>query len=170
MPSSSSSVDLTEEVAILRAQVARLELRVSQLEKDRSEGYELVSDTKSEVPPVLPVAGPVVCSKPVLPISDRERVLSGIGRWLRSALDGRRRGPSGRDSLPEPNRVYIIARDIEYKTYNPVLVVHRWSEAERLVKRKGELGDSIFVGLPAISDVEPVCKAAQLQLPVELSK
>lgn len=170
MPSSASSADLAEEISILRAQLARLELRVAQLESEREEGFEFVKDSKSEASSVLPVSSPAVCSQVVPQTSDRARVLTEIGRWLRAALDGRRRGSSGRDGLPEPNRVYLIARDIEYKEYNPVLVLHRWNQAERLVKRKGDLGDSVFVGLPALSDVEPVCKAAQLQLPRDISQ
>lgn len=170
MPSSSSSADLAEEVSILRAQLARLELRVSQLESEREEGFEFVQDSKSEVPPVLPVASPIVCSRVVPQASDRARVLGEIGRWIRLALNGQRRGSSGRDGLPEPNRVYLIARDIDYKEYNPVLVFHRWGQAEKLVKRKGDLGDSVFVGLPALADVEPVCKAAQLRWPAESSQ
>ena len=40
MPSSASSADLAEEISILRAQLARLELRVAQLESEREEGFE----------------------------------------------------------------------------------------------------------------------------------
>ena len=170
MPSPSSSSDLAEEVSILRAQLARLELRVSQLESEREEGFEFVGETKPEGVSVLPVAPSIVCSPVVRQVSDRDRVLSQIGRWIRTSLDGRRRGVSGRDGLAEPNRVYLIAKDFGSRVYNPVLVLHRWGEAEKLVKRKGDLGDSVFVGLPALSDAEAVCKAAELQWPAGSSQ
>lgn len=109
MPSASSTADLAEEVSILRAQLARLELRVAQLEGEREEGFQFVGDSKPEASPVLPVASSIVCSRVSEPAPDRSRVLAEIGRWLRAALDGRRRGASGRDGLAEPNRVYLIA-------------------------------------------------------------
>lgn len=96
----------------------------------------------------------------------RNRVLRGIGVWLREALRDRRLGLSGRELLPGYSRRYLILRTYSGEDCNPARVEAPWAEAERVVSRRGDLGPSVFVGLPRWADLAVVAEAAGVQLPL----
>ena len=164
MSSGGNSQSLEREVAALRVQLARLELRVSELEAERGsvfgERYEFV-DTEASESHFSEVSKPVVvdCQK-----DSRVAVLEEIGRWIRCVLDGRRRGLSGREKLREGTSVYLIVRDFVGHFHNPPIICNTWGEASRLVKPRGVVGDSVFVGLPKREDCDIVCSAARLEV------
>lgn len=88
-----------------------------------------------------------------------------IGHWIRRSLEGLARGLSGREKIPQANKYYLIARDFENNLYNPPLVLDSWSSTKALCQKKGQLGDSVFVGLPTRAEVRIVARAARLEVP-----
>jgi len=170
---SPSSVSETIRLLILR--VEELEDRVNRLEGNQgSSTYEFVSEAPSEVPvsSYLPVVSTAAQSSqlpvaPIVPPLDRQRrsILECIGRWIRACLDGRRRGLSGRERIPEANRIYLCFRDFVGRLYNPVRVTYTFQQIVPLVKPQGEPGDSIFIGLPSLEDGRLVCEAASVAFP-----
>lgn len=95
----------------------------------------------------------------------RERIIRGIGRFLSDNLSGTHTGTSGRDELPLRSQLWIVVRDFEGRVFSPARVFRRWGLAKDLVKRGNELGDSIFIGLPAESDCRGALRAAGIPFP-----
>ena len=56
---------------------------------------------------------------------------------------------SGRNRLPQASRYWIVAKDFHGTPLSPAVVCNRFSATERLCKVGGDLGDSVFVGVPA---------------------
>lgn len=102
--------------------------------------------------------------------SDREQLAREIGRWLRRALEGHPRGPSGRDQIKLASRFYVVCRDIDGVVHNPPLLFETWRAAKAVCFRQGEPGDAVFVGLPTKTEVEIAVRAAELQLPAALGR
>lgn len=163
-PARAAQLRLTEEVSQLRDEVDRLRVRVGLLEAER---FELVtsvpgpSDTRASETPASE-ASEVARNQPVVPplTAGRRAILVGIGAWLKASLEGKRRGVSGRDSLPESSTCYIVVRNFNREVFHPVLVTHSYSEVCAETKRGGDPGDSIFIGLPCIRDARIVVSAA----------
>jgi len=158
---------LEEEIEYLKASLAQLELRVAQLEERE---FDLVSSA-SAVPEsgtrggyASTVGGAKLSSLPPL-TPEREKTLKDIGLWLKSCLEDRRRGLSGRERLPEGNSCYLVLRSFGGKLFNPVKVCKYFSEATAEVKPHGHPGDSIFIGLPSFRDGRLVVEAAGLKWP-----
>lgn len=158
--SRAAQIRLEEQLNLCIARIEQLELRVNQLESERSESvFELVTDTAS-VP--LPASEPSSSSASVS--SSRVLVLEQIGGWIKTCLEGRRRGLSGREKLSEGNSVYLVFRGFSGQTFNPVRVFTRYAEVLPVVKPSGDIGDSIFIGLPSFEDARIVAAAAGVRL------
>ena len=151
---------LEAELAGLRITVRGLETRVEELE-----GFEIV---ESAAPAAYTETGSTT-----LPAStgnrvrvpegtERSRILDRIGTWLLHSTQGVIEGSSGRELLPGPSRYYIITKDF-YGGSRPQ-VVSPWAEAERVVKRGGQLGKSVFVGVPRWGDVEYIASTFELHI------
>lgn len=95
----------------------------------------------------------------------RREVASGIGDFIRRNLDGTNRGPSGRQQISLPSKVYILARDISGQDYNPVQVFHSFAAIRPHVRDGDFLGDSIFVGFPTLWEAQVAVRQAGLQWP-----
>ena len=158
---------LEEEIEYLRTSLAQLELRVAHLE-DRE--FDLVSsagtapESSSRGGYAVSVGAVKLSALPPL-TPERERTLRDIGVWLRSCLEDRRRGLSGREKLPEGNSCYLVLRSFGGELFNPVKVCKYFSEATAEVKPHGHPGDSIFIGLPSFRDGRLVVEAAGLKWP-----
>ena len=160
---------LEQQVNLLIAQVANLQLRVEELEQQREvQPFEFVSEPApvSEAPAPSVVAHPIV-SESTTPTIDpnRRAILRQIGGWIRSCLEGRRRGLSGRERLYEGNRYYLVFRNYHSRLFDPVLICDSFVAASREVKPRGSCGDSVFVGVPSLADGEVVVAAAGVAWP-----
>ena len=146
---------LRVEVLELRALVARLEVRIVQLESGRGEN-------RAEPPRVASSNSPA--SSLNTPAASRAEICAEVGRFLRRCLSGLPRGTSGRDRLDLASRYWVVVRDIQGVTYSPPRVFTRFQDCKALVKRDGECGDSVFVGLPAKEDVAVALEAGDFVL------
>ena len=172
MPSVDRVPLLEAEVLILKHLVQELQERVCALEAQTE--FEFVEEKPatpkasrgaagSSAAPLLPVeiAQPIASSQSV----DRLRTLQKIGRWVRQALNGNRKGTSGREVLKEPTSFYLVARVFAGRDLQPAVVCTDWASAARIVKLKGQLGQSLCIGLPSREDCEVVAVWAGLELP-----
>ena len=158
--SRAAQIRLEEQLNLCIARIEQLELRVSQLESERSESiFELITDSASAF---LPASEPPRSSASVS--NSRVLVLEQIGGWIRSCLEGRRRGLSGREKLSEGNSVYLVFRAFSGQNFDPVRVFTRFAEVVPVVKPLGDVGDSIFIGLPSLEDARIVAAAAGVRL------
>ena len=80
-------------------------------------------------------------------------------------MRGEQRGLSGRERLAEGSGCYLIFRSFSDQVYNPVLICRTWAEAARFVKPFGSLGNSVFVGVPNLTDGRVVCNSAGVDWP-----
>ena len=163
----SGSRSLEEEVSELRELVEQLSIRVSDLETDRVEGFELVEPEANTQTPIVNPASSATSPAPSSVSDNRTPVLKVIGSWLVHALAGRIVGRSGRERLPESSRVYLILQDSVGNPFNPALVCQSWKEAQRIVKPRGQLGSSVFIGLPSVADARIVCQETGVEWPEE---
>lgn len=172
--------DLKREVERLSAEVARLCIRVSDLEEtlrlQRELDFEIVHSSRASgyseasAPASAPASTASVVSGTPAPEggqswSERERIAREVGQFLRRALEGSPRGTSGRDRIRVASRLYIICRDIQGTCYNPPVVCSRFSRVKELCFRGSEVGDSVFIGLPSQREVTVCLEAARLQVP-----
>ena len=163
--------ELKLEVASLRAEVARQADRIARLELEGSAGEEfelVVSEPAGSSRPSVAAGATGAASEALLarePPTEEERraVAREVGRFLRAQLDGQLSGPSGRDKIALPNRVYVVCRDIEGKLYNPPLVLERFYEVRNICKRGTGFGSSVFVGLPSKWEARVAVEAASLR-------
>ena len=89
-----------------------------------------------------------------------------IGHFLSQCLQGAHQGSSGRELLPNSNRIWIVVRDFEGLIYTPVRVFRNWTPEKRLVKPNNvNPGDSIFVGLPSGREARRVVHLVQIAWP-----
>lgn len=185
--SSSALLELRGEVRALVAQVERLAARVAVLEADRSpSGYSVVS---APVPVEIPVdqqssAAPSVASGVSVPSAaglaqqlprgvsiapqsweERERIAGEIGLFLRRAVEGEHRGPSGRDQIRLASRYYIVCKTFQGQVHtDPVLLFTRFADVKAHCYR-GSWGDSVFVGLPSQREITVCLRVAGFSAP-----
>ena len=103
----------------------------------------------------------------------RVHIAEGIGAWIRRALSGVSRGPSGREQIPQASRLfYLVFRDTEGNNYNPPKVFQTWAAAKPLCRLGGELAaDAVFVGLPSTkAESRIVVAAAGCEVPLALQR
>ncbi len=186
-----SAITDTSEVVELREELRTLVRRVDRL-ADRVRELELKERVVTPTPTVasreehFPFASPGSYTSPVVPplptytggsasgagasteqsLSEVQIICGEIGRFLHRALAGSHRGNSGRNKLRAGSTVYLVVRDWSGAvTTEPCRVIHRFSEVRNLCSRNGQWGDSIFVGLPSLREVEWVCAAAEFGVP-----
>lgn len=168
--------ELRGEVSVLREEVQALrELLYTVLNRQDSQDSTGDFTVVSEVePPGTSLAAGSNNNNPVRDTtavefrigSERgERIIRQIGRFLADNLSGVHTGSSGRDELPLRSQLWIVVRDFQGEVFSPPRVFRRWGLAKDLVKRGNDLGDSIFIGLPAESDCRGALRAAGLQFP-----
>lgn len=97
----------------------------------------------------------------------REEVAAQIGGFLRRALRGEKRGPSGRERLRGlASNFYIVVRTYTGETFqHPVRVFTRFHLVKALCYRSGTWGNSIFVGVPTEREGEIAVSEAGLGWP-----
>ena len=154
-------------------------VRILELRADRSEpSYPAPS---REQVPLTPPRTPQrsftstlpssAASSPSAPVVDREVVCKDVGAWVARALRGEHRGLSGRERLSPGSKIYLLFKDYEGNTYNPVQIFHRWSDlcppvsAAGSVEKKPRTGSSVYIGLPSQADARLVVHSAGLQWP-----
>lgn len=116
--------------------------------------YSVVGTNFSREPERETVPRP--SSAPLLQVHNwrlREEVAIEIGGFLRRALLGERRGPSGRERLKElASHYYIVVRNHSGETFeSPVRVYTRFHLTKAVCYRSGSWGKSIFIGVPTSS-------------------
>lgn len=161
---------LEDQLIAALARIEELERRVSDLEVEREAArFEVVGDThvSASVVESSPTAASVPASAPasVISIDTRTELLVQIGVWIRNCLQGRRRGLSGREKLPESNQVYIVFKAFAGAVLNPVAVYHHYTDLIPEVKPGGYPGDSVFIGLPSSEDARIVVASAGCDWP-----
>ena len=92
-----------------------------------------------------PVSAPSAASFP----ADRAEISVEICQWVGKALKGQLRGLSGREKITLQSRLYLVFRDIRGRDHNPPLFFETWKETKEACSLRGQLGDSLFVGLPS---------------------
>lgn len=98
----------------------------------------------------------------------REELARTIGEFIRRSLDGRPRGPSGRDRLRLQNRYYLVFADFEGIQLESPLFTDKFSEVKAITKRGNGAGSSVFVGLPTLWESKIVLQTAGFPLPQRL--
>ena len=173
-----SSGELEARVTSLERELAELHITVRALQdqiniaEGRNQEFELIPEVPSTYPGSRAAGHPKAKasarrSEPVPEGAARNQILKQIGLWIRRALAGNPRGLSGRELLPGGSRYYFIARAFSGEVFDPARVVSPWAVAERIVKYRGEAGDSVFVGLPRWEDRIVVAHWAGLNLSSE---
>ena len=183
----------TEDIASLRAELSDLKERVRVLEQltaARAEGspstvvpvtvtyHSAATDSPSAAPPAVTVGSPTQLPGTPVGLTPGGRITAsqyteeyrrdialGIGDYLRRSLQGVNRGPSGRQQISLPSKVYILVRDLNGRTYDPVGVHHTFSSLRHLVRDGDYLGDSIFIGLPSLWEAKLAVQCAGLSWP-----
>ena len=94
-----------------------------------------------------------------------------MGQFLRRSLEGGAQenffeGSPGSFSLD----YWIVVRSIEGQVFDPPRVFSRFGACKALVKRGTEVGDSIFVGLPAYKDVVLCLRAGGFREPAAVDQ
>lgn len=168
---------LERELASLRLEVGALRGRVEALEgsaaQDSVSDFSLITEQPAPNSNTLPsgesrIAGGESRIAGYCVGTAREEICRSIGQWLRRALSGLPRGPSGRERIDLASRFYLVCRDIHGNDHNPPLFFSSWKAAKDLCFHRGEPGDSVFIGLPTKTE-EVICvEAAGLQLPPSL--
>ena len=95
----------------------------------------------------------------------RRSIAQDIGDYFRRCLSGTNRGPSGRQQISLPSKVYILVRDLSGRLYDPVQVHHSFGSIRALVRDGDYLGDSIFVGFPTQWEARVAVERAGLHWP-----
>ena len=160
---------LERELAALRLEVETLQSRLEAVEgaaaRDSFSEFSVVTETPQQISSAPSsdnrAAGYCVGSA-------REEICRSIGRWLRRALSGLPRGPSGRDKIGLGSRYYLVCRDIAGNDYNPPLFFASWRAAKDLCFQAGEPVDSVFIGLPTKTEALICVEAAGLEVPPSL--
>ena len=130
-------LELEEELLLVRAHLARLELRVGQLEAEKKDEFEVVSsgsvaagsrarDVPSDPAPRVQVL-----------TLERERILRGIADWLQRCLVNQIYTKSGRHRLEEKSDCYLVIRDFYGQVHSPVIIRRTWDSTRPLVKPRG---------------------------------
>lgn len=99
---------------------------------------------------------------------EREEACLGIGAWVRQSLAGAAHGLSGRERVSQQSRYYLVFKNFDQQVFNPPLFFESWAPCAEVVKRRGQLGNSIFIGLPTKRECYLVTVAAGSIVPDEL--
>ena len=165
---------LREEVRLLSARVdhlteqlsaLRLDVETSQISEDQSfQAASAASASEaghSQTPDSLPSGGALLT--PAI----RTGICKDIGGFIRRALSGGHRGSSGRDRLNLSSRIWLVFRNYRGQVFTqPCKLFHRFSEAKKECSGPGgDLGDSVFIGLPSLNDARIVVAEAGATLP-----
>lgn len=188
-----SNSGVLAELRALRLELAELSARVLALEEARVQQTEGASSNQVTVsysitgtPGTLQVGGIPASERDQPPVepglrrppgnhrvgaayyTDEERRLIAIsaGRFIRRALDGDHRGTSGRENLRLQSRVYLLFRDHSGNLYNPVRVFDSLSSLNSLVRPRGDLGDSVFIGFPTRWEAKVCAEEASVGWPL----
>ena len=137
---------LRAELLELKTEVLRLRARVADLE---GECFEVVEGVEARQPSSSAAAVVEEVSSAV----SREEVCRRVGAYLRRAVSGEHRGSSSRDLLLQASRYWIVVQSFEGRRFDPPRVFCKFGSCKQLVKKGSECGASVFVGLPAQSDV-----------------
>ena len=97
---------------------------------------------------------------------EREAICDEIAEHIKRCLRGDHRGESGRDRIHLPSKVWLVFRDYEGLNYRPVRVCRTWTACKELVKKAGDLGSSVFIGLPSEREACRVAAQAGVGWPV----
>ena len=190
--------ELADEVRIVRGELRRLKHRVetdseSQATRrspeparsersvgDGSEGYSVVSRSQESHrgslaslrrSPTSPQPSVSQTGRPcVLTWAQREAICDQISTFVVRALAGQQHGSSGRDQINLASRVWLVFRDYDGNSFNPVRVYRLFGRCSALVKRgPHDLGQSVFIGLPSDREARGVVAIAGLEWPAEES-
>ena len=160
--------ELAAEVRDLKLLVADLSARVRKLELEQEsfKEFELVSSSAAGSTEPVPQAAEVAYPVP----TEQEKILIGVGKWIRDRVQGLGRGLSGREKIPQQSRIYLLFKDFDGKVYNPARLFFRWRDLEPLVKRptgdsRQDFGTSVYIGLPNQADGKLVCRSAGVEWP-----
>ena len=127
------------EIAALRERVAVLEAQASGAAQGSE--FELVSTA----PPLPKASGSQVLSSSGISEERGVRLLVALGWGVAHEI----RGPSGRDQINLPSKLYIEVRDVHLKAHSPPLIFLTWAEAKSFCVVRGQPSESIFIGLPS---------------------
>ncbi len=158
-------LELEEELLLVRAHLARLDLRVSQPENEKKEEFVVVpsgpATAGSRARDVPSSSAPRV----QVPTLDRERILRGIADWLQRCLVNQIYSKSGRHRLEERSECYLVIRDFYGQVHSPVIIRRTWDSTRPLVKPRGVFGQAVFIGLPFLEDAEFICEVGGFEFP-----
>lgn len=150
------------EVAALHRTVSSLQDRLSNLEgRTLPDEFEILPSEPAPVSAYIEAGYSVG--------SERQGIARDIGTWIRRALQGQRRGLSGRERISQGSRYYLVFRDFESQLHDPPLLFHSWSDCKSLVTPRNQLGDSLYIGLPTREESRIVCTSAGLNVPSGLT-
>ena len=160
---------LHNQLSITKTQLRALQVSFSEaFEEERDSTFTLVSEIRSSEAPVISASYPQPSQAPSIAASvpaatqletSRAAAARQIGQFLRRAVSGHRRGSSGRDLIPQASRYWLVVRSFDEEVFDPVRVYSKWEKAKPVVKRGSDLGDSVFIGLPALEDIRIVVEA-----------
>lgn len=175
----SSIRDLRIELQAVTRQLASISERLGSLESETEEGFCVVSQdlVSPRNYPQEPTGSEVAHSAGYQPNdpsgskgqswADREEISRQIGTFLRRALNGEIRGPSGRDRIKQSSKYYIVVKDYHGRVYtHPAKIFTRWGEVKAICcSAHGEFGDSVFVGLPSLREVRVALRSGGFSAP-----
>ena len=95
----------------------------------------------------------------------RREIARGIGQWLKRCVAGEIRGPSGRDQINFPSKLYMVVRDIHLKGHTPPLIFFIWAETKSFGAVRGQPSESIFIGLPSNEEARVALASAGFGFP-----
>lgn len=165
---------LREEVRLLTARVDDLTDQLGALRLDagssrdsEDQSFRVVSEASTPHAGSYPAADSLPSRQVHLTQTIRSGICKEIGRFIRRALAGEHRGSSGRDRLNLSSRLWLVFRNYRGQVFTqPCKLFHRFAEAkEECSGPGGDLGDSVFIGLPALSDARIVVAEAGATLP-----
>ena len=156
--------DLTDQLSALR-----LDLEVSRVSGEQCCQSDLPAASVSAASETGPYPLPEGLPQDLAHLNPAVRagICKDIGRFIRRALAGEHRGSSGRNRLNLSSRLWLVFRNYRGEvSTQPCKLFHRFSEAiAECCGERVDLGDSIFFGLPALSDARIVVAEAGATLP-----
>ena len=97
--------------------------------------------------------------------AERVLVAEEAGQFIQRALAGDHRGRSGREKVRQASRFYLLFRDFQGTSFDPIQVHRSWGSIKPLVKPNGRCGDSVFIGWPTLQEARICCAAAGVNWP-----
>ncbi len=176
----SAPADLRAEVRALRLLVGDLAERVTVLEDQLQAATSVTEPVRGlDRAPASPPRAASICSSsdytlvtgPCSAVAEdrdtlREEAAKQTGFFFLRSLKGLPRGSSGRDRVQLANNIYVLVRDRQDRTYDPVKVFHRFSDLKPWVGLHGGFGNSIFAGFHCEWEARLATSTAGLTYPV----